>query len=626
MKLKPHPRLYVGRERLEGLRMRPPRAPLAAAWDAVAERAEAFVRSSAVEFDPGRHNSLLVRAFGMQDRVMTLLVRWFQTGEVRHRDAVVRHVREMAGWKYWSWITWRKRNPDPKAIYDLSYGVNSATLALAYDWLCCDLTPAEKKLFVETARRRALGPYVHHVTNKQWPEWYSFSNNWNAVCAGGGGLLALAMYEELPEAKAALAIAERTIPRFIDELKRAGGGWNEGVGYWNFGMRYAFMYLLSHESATGRKHPLLGRPEVSKTLSFPLDFCPHGVPCGFGDSNRFGPQPFHYAAAVRLGRPEIVRALDSLAEARQVQAPRDRQPASGAAELLVLYPRSLPGTSARKGPRRKSRPAEPRVKLYRGLEWGRIADRWPDPNIYLAVRGGTTRVPHGHRDLMSFHCVVAGEALVTNLSVGEYLDTTFGPRRDEIFEVTPASKNMIFINGVGVAKGSRVKTSVVKLPGAEGLRIDATGAMGEMRDGPAATFCGRLFLMLKRRAFLILDRVELPHPGRVETRMHTYAKVRAGSKGALLAGERSALRVAYACDVPSELYLASTAATKPNECCTQLRWCARDLTTAVTVATLLAPGRSPARVTLTERRGKIVVEAEGRGFRARVRVSARLLA
>ena len=75
MSLKPHPRLYVGRERLEDLRRRPRRAPVAAAWDAVAERAEVFVRSNTVGFDPNRHNALLVRAHGMQDRMVTLLRR-----------------------------------------------------------------------------------------------------------------------------------------------------------------------------------------------------------------------------------------------------------------------------------------------------------------------------------------------------------------------------------------------------------------------------------------------------------------------------------------------------------------------------------------------------------------------
>ena len=40
------------------------------------------------------------------------------------------------------------------------------------------------------------------------------------------------------------------------ELVRRGA-WPEGTAYWNFGMRFAFAYLLSHERATGRRHPLL---------------------------------------------------------------------------------------------------------------------------------------------------------------------------------------------------------------------------------------------------------------------------------------------------------------------------------------------------------------------------------
>ena len=91
----------------------------------------------------------------------------------------------------------------------------------------------------------------------QWPDWYNFTNNWNAVCAGGGGVLALAMYEDLPVAKKALRIAERCIPNFMESVRKARGGWEEGIGYWNYGMCYAFRYLLSHERSTRRPHPLL---------------------------------------------------------------------------------------------------------------------------------------------------------------------------------------------------------------------------------------------------------------------------------------------------------------------------------------------------------------------------------
>ena len=51
----------------------------------------------------------------------------------------------------------------------------------------------------------------------------------------------------------------------------------------------------------------------------------------------------------------------------------------------------------------------------------------------------------------------------------------------------------ILINGVGVARGSTLdRTERIRLPGAEGIRLEATGAMGTMRDGAAARDNGPL--------------------------------------------------------------------------------------------------------------------------------------
>ncbi len=115
MKLTPHPRLYVSPERLARLKQKPDHPVLAAAAREVARLAAGFLGSTAIEYDPTGHNALLIRARMMQTRVLTLLVRHFQTDEARYRSAALRHVRAMARWKYWSWITMRQKDPRPNA-------------------------------------------------------------------------------------------------------------------------------------------------------------------------------------------------------------------------------------------------------------------------------------------------------------------------------------------------------------------------------------------------------------------------------------------------------------------------------------------------------------------------------
>jgi hypothetical protein len=146
--------------------------------------------------------------------------------------------------------------------------------------------------------------------------------------------------------------------------------------------------------------------------------------------------------------------------------------------------------------------------------------------------------------------------------------------------------------------------------------------MGQMRDGPVARRCERWFFLLPEQGFLILDRIELPYPGRVETRLHTMARVaRDGEAGVRLEGQRTALRLAYACTVPAVLRTAEDALTTPSRGADEpnpmvVRWCTRGRGhTAVTMATLLAIDNT-AGVTLDD--GGAAAEVAGAGWWRRI--------
>lgn len=112
---------------------------------------------------------------------------------------------------------------------------------------------------------------------------------------------------------------------------------------------------------------------MAATLRYPLDFCPNGVPCSFGDVYSWQPLPFHYAAALRLGCTDVLAALDD----HLARYPARKGSWSDPAELLLLHPRT------------KTRsPSHPRsvVRLYRGQDWRILADQLPHPHFYIPVR------------------------------------------------------------------------------------------------------------------------------------------------------------------------------------------------------------------------------------------------
>lgn len=477
MKLKPHPRLYISQDHIDRLGQPTESTVVRRAIRDVRKMAKSFVADRTIRVDETGHNYHLIRARRMQTRVFTLLTAYRMTQKQIYRDALLDDIRTIASWEYWSWITWRKNDARPEAIFDLSYGENSATLAIAYDHLCGELSEEEDALFVNTARERSLIPYLKVNGGREKSGYFASPNtNWNTVCNGGAGMLALSVGEKCRESARVVALVERCVAPFFKSLD-GDGGWPEGIGYWNYGMRYGFMYLLSHERAFGRKHPLLKRAGTAATLSFPLTFTPNGQPCSFGDVNGFSPLPFPLAAAVRFGREELVKELDQ----RLSKRAHSEGPWPNEAEIALLHPRKV--MRAQLGENR-------RHHLLKGLEWGYVADRMPDPSVYVSVRGGTTRAPHVHHDLMSFYLVVGAEKLIENIPVQDYMDSTFGPKRFELYETSAVSKNVLFINGVGVADAATVKTRVVEGRGYKGFRIDATEAMGEMRDGPSLISVG----------------------------------------------------------------------------------------------------------------------------------------
>ncbi len=539
MNLAPSPRLFLTSEHFAHLKTIPDTPLMQQASDLASEMADQFLLDPRIVVDESSHNWHLLRARQMQIRLLTLLVEWKRTGQARYFEGLLADLKRLVEWEYWSWIAWRRGNPDPQAIFDLSYGENSATLALVFDGLRNDLDEATRSWLVEAARVRSLQSYLHITQNTQ-THWYrAVHSNWNAVCNGGAGLLALAMADLCPESAQVLQGVEHGIRPFFEGLDE-DGSWPEGIGYWNYGMRYGFMYLLSHETATGQVHPLLELPAVAATLRFPLDFSPHNVACGFGDSNAFSPQPFHLAAAQRLGMDEVVeevmqRFTLELPLQQSTNWPQE-------AELLLLAPR---------GAAQSDGESWPTVGLCKELQWGYVADRMPDSNLYLSVRGGSIDAPHTHRDLLSFNCLVGDEKLIENVPVDDYIDTTFSARREELYEVSPLSKNSIFVNGVGIAEKSAAPTSLIEGEGYIGFLFDATKAMGTMRDGDNAAYCGRAILLLDKRAVLIVDQVELAHAGLVESRLHTFYDVEWGDEDVLVRGNKNTLHLSFASTQPA---------------------------------------------------------------------------
>jgi len=596
---------------LQGLRL-PLTDPLQKqAWKIVREEARRYlVEPLPVARDLSAFNPLLGHARIHQRRVFTVLTAWWITRDERFRDHALACLRELLEWPNWNSSAALAGHTDPPDFFDLTYGENAFTLAVGFDLLWPELSPQDQKAFAARAWERVLRAFLAQTDRSMRP-LYWFGSAWsnqNSVNCGGAALLALALEGALPRSGTEKVIrrAEESLAAVARGLEQMDGGWPEGVGYWNYGMRYYFYHALSWETAGRGPHPALAHPAIRATLRFPVAFSPWGVAAGFGDVNGWRPLPFHLAAAEKLGDNATLAALWAVI-GKRLEPGTAHGIWAAEAEILMLglRPRLQRTGATAKGPV---------ARRFAGLEWLTLADREVKPGFHAAIRGGEAPLSHGHLDLLSFNAVVAGEAVLQNIPLPEYAANTFGHRRPEIPEITAPYKNTLLINGIGPfcpeAGGrwigaevqrrlfpwppgeagepvgpflksvkvsitppyshTRVATRELRNRNGAGFALLATEAYGY--DAPEF-FVGRCFWLTREGDLLVIDHTRRGDgPGRVETRWHTRLPVAFGETCATIHGKKGDTFLHFGSTVPTTLADCRLPSLDPAQQFTTLRW------------------------------------------------------
>lgn len=621
-RMAPHPRLFVSAEQIN--RMVSGRgAGFSNSYAQVAAAAESGVRDAV---EPLRGQGELHRSFLMLGRVASLAVQWHRTREPRYLEAAVTNCEAMRNWI------------QPEGPIDLWQGQNLAALAIAHDLLSNDLTPAQRERLVAVARHPCVPAFLRVTGNREHPAvpgehgswWQGSVINWNPVCCVGAGMLALTMYEDLPEAQTVIDRVNASLRPVLDRLNETGGGWYEGLGYWNWTMHYLSLYGVSHERATGQ--PLGGFHSAGfrEGLLFGPHFVPYDEACGFGD-NQHG----RIDASLRLAA-EFLGDLDALRQLQDYQARFERtesvrrerrrgHEATGGTRVpapatdigygvpLALLVDPDPETS---GPPPKREASV--VRSYPNPGWAMIADQWPAPNVYASVRMGPLGGPgsHAHHDLLSWNGLVGMERMILSYNQAGYYPPAFAGRAWEIYERSPMAKNTIFVAGLPPANPrsgmAHAAESRFQLPAGPALRIDASSAY---RLGHGAARVYRLFTVLGDRGLLVLDRVETRAANPVEVRAHTDKEAAFATNDVVLTGSCETARMTFASDRPAVLRRASALLTNPRAVPpTVMRWQTLDPVAAVTMASLLTRGSSPVTLSLVPRDRTVEVVATGEGW------------
>jgi len=614
--LSSHPRLWVEKEALVDLKKTLHSSLLKEKAEQVIVDAEWCVSANLIGENEAHTYQMGTRAIA--SRLKNLTLAWALTGDQRFRDGAMRNLKNMVNWNQISCEARKGMSHEPLMYFCLSAGEHSADIALMYDMFRPQITPEEKKVFDEVLDRFYWKAAVRAMEKPPWwsnKEW----SNWNGVCAGGIGLLALAFYDDRPEARDLLDFVEESLSYYFESYVTNGGGNHEGTGYWNYGMHYAIRYLLSWENATGKKHPAFEIPEISKSLDFPVDF----TKISFGDNDGWHPSGFFFMMANRTGNFETAkRAAAHIYKSQSIGVKTYNKFSRCSAPDYLYAAKYIPSQSSMEALfETRLEKKVPLARVYDGLGWAILADDSVYPKIRLAVRGGSNEVRgHGHIDVMSFKCSIGEQRMIEDQKGGGYTPVTFSHRGHHVYSRSAVAKSALFIHGLSPLEGERTKrTAILEGDDWKGVLLDGTGLyLPRWRR----SFIGRLFLMIEGSYFIIVD-TSLAGGGvnrGMESRFHTYGQLKTDKSSAEIRRGNEILQMSFGSLGRGRLAKSFGTPEHTGKATKILRW----LGNSDYQVTVLKPGEQKLSVDLKRSKRGMRIDISGNGIKREIEVSRTL--
>jgi|GEM_PF-203644 len=388
---------------------------------AVKTRAEGILREPVSTYEIPDGLRLLATSRRVLDRVETLAMVYRIDGDPRYAE------------RAWNELKAAGEFPDWNPRHFLDTAEMTRAFAIGYDWLY-DAWTEEQREFLRTAivsmgLEPALAAYRG---TSPWGWWVRANHNWNFVVNGGIAMGALAIADEEPEIaeeilKGGLASLRHAIGRFAPD-----GGWDEGVGYWHYSVRYLIPYLAALESALGTEFGLADTPGIAETGAFPIYMTgPTNYSFNFADNGR---------GAVRA--PELLWLARRFDRPEYVWWHQRRTPSGTGSVGDLLWRWETAGAEAFDSSRL------PLDRHFRAVEAASFRGSWEDPNaVFLAFKAGDNRANHGNLDLGTFVLDALGVRWAEDLGADDYnLPGYFGGERWNYYRNRAEGQNTLVIN------------------------------------------------------------------------------------------------------------------------------------------------------------------------------------
>ncbi len=450
-----HPRLFATDARFTGLKQAVVEDPATAMFYGILKkRADGLLEQEPVVRVMTGKRLLAVSRQAQECILVSALVARI-SGEGKYRERALREMRALAGFPDWN-------RPHFLDVAEATFG-----LAVGYDWLYDSMTPEDRRLMEDAILEKGLKASFPVPGGKEH-SWIKGTNNWNQVCHAGMVAGALAVRERDPE------MAKVVVERAVANLGRAAkayapdGVYPEGPMYWNYGTSFHVALVAALRAAFGDTFGMERFPGFMKTPEFYYQAAsPTGRFFNFADCSldREVSSPMFWFSR-ELKRPELLEWEWKELEGLVGVDGSKRLERTLALGFLWMDPR-------------KSNDAPPAAKSWIGEGKVPVAlhrSAWNDPQAaFLATKGGSPAVSHGHMDIGSFVYEVEGIRWAVDPGMQNYFSleskgvNLWGGEQDaqrwKVFRLGPESHGILRFNGAAqLVKGRAdfVKSDVAR--------------------------------------------------------------------------------------------------------------------------------------------------------------------
>lgn len=332
--------------------------------------------------------------------------------------------------------------------YDITASATSQQMAYIYDWLYPALPKAQRDrlrgALLEKAIMRVRGNYEY----LWWATAYKC--NWSGICHTGLGLAALALLDDDPQLTDVAARSCEGIWSMIDHIGE-DGGWQEGRGYWAYGLGESVRFMEAIKRVTAGKIDMFKHRSLSP---HPVDFGLFGLTGGFGDGS-----------GNPVGESYVMNKL--------AQESGDQH----AAWYVKNFIRSQESIFDLIWPATTVKPEKPTEtsRFFPSIDWAVMRKDFGTDFITVATKAGMNNDPHhGHLDCGTFSLTWQGLTFVGEVPRTPYDEKYFGADRWDYLEARTSGHNCVMVNGE-----EQIEAKLKDQPWREGIGGHITGYASE---------------------------------------------------------------------------------------------------------------------------------------------------